>query len=310
LTQSERGEEAWRGRAASVDADDQAAFELGCILAGDDDAPLAFAGTMAEPLSRQAGAEDVAAAAWLVDEPETVSHIHELYRYAGADVALTATAQATAPALGRAGVHVDVGTVVASALRCARSGGPRFVMGEVGPCGIRERGAARAAYAELVGALAPGVHAIMVSSMASALDARTALDACREAAPDLPVCVSLTCDAEGCLGYGEPLAQTFSALASAGADAVGVDGVPADVLARLAPAVVDAAHEAHVRVVCRPSAGAVEGVEDGHPSWPLGDADVEACLRALWDAGVRLLGTGDGVSYGATCAVADVVAGL
>jgi len=101
----------------------------------------------------------------------------------------------------------------------------------VGPLGVRLEplgktglDEARAAFAEQIGALAKaGVDLIIIETMPALNEAREALAAAREVAPDLPVLVMVTVDDESnCLDGSSP-AQAAALLTEWGADAIGVN---------------------------------------------------------------------------------------
>ena len=137
---------------------------------------------MSEP-----GAEDIPPAFWNLAEPQTVRRIHKLYEAAGAQVLLTNTFQASAPALERDGIAPSAAEVNRAAVDNARAAHGEVVVGSIGPCGIEwmredspEFRAARAAYREQATALlTAGVDAVMLETFCSIRDLQPALAGAR-----------------------------------------------------------------------------------------------------------------------------------
>jgi homocysteine S-methyltransferase len=112
-----------------------------------------------------------------------------------------------------------------------KQAGDAWVAGSVGPLGVRleplgKTGLeeARAAFAEQIAALAEaGVDLLIIETMPALNEAREALAAAREVAPNLPVFALVTVDDESnCLDGSSP-AQAAALLAEWGAAAVGVN---------------------------------------------------------------------------------------
>ena len=277
-----------------VDAATLAAAELASALAPSSSERLVFGGPIDAMLARQPLADGIPAPLWDVEEPETVRHLHRLFRDVGADVAVANTAEASGPALEAAGVGLSVDTVVAAAIRAAYSCGPRFVVGEIGPCGASGETAWHA-YSQLAAALAAHeAHGVLVSRMASLPEALVALEAARQAAPSLPAIASVTLDASGNLAQtGEPVEQAFADLAAAGATALGVDGPDAPVMASLAPRIVAAAHDSALEALLRPGSSA--------------SVDFECAATEIVGAGGRLLGCSSGATPSLAALLADAL---
>lgn len=291
-----------------VDAGAQAARDLGVILAPSATVPLVFSGPVSAVLAQQPFSEGIPDVVWNVDEPETVSHAHALFRDAGADVAITNTLQATTPSLEALGVNLTPRTVASTACRCAFSCGPRFVVGAIGPCGLPTgagvadadeatllRSRSRGAYTELARALVEGgVHAVLVCGMRDVSDAENAIAGVLRVCVR-PVIASVSVDGTGRLpDSGASLEEAFASLSRAGADAVGIDGIDVDAVVPLADRIARAAAAVDRRVVVRPSA-----------TKPL---DVEGFGRAadaFSVAGIGLVGGGRGATPPATGVMAD-----
>lgn len=175
-----------------------------------------------------------------ISDPELILGVHQEYLQAGAEILETNTFGANRFRLGRHGLEAKVeeinraGTELARKAvndLLARQGGTAWVAGAVGPLGVRleplgktGRDEARAAFAEQITALAKaGVDLLIVETMPAMNEAREALAAAREVAPELPVVVNVTVDDDGnCLDGASP-EQAAALLTEWGADAVGVN---------------------------------------------------------------------------------------
>jgi methionine synthase / methylenetetrahydrofolate reductase(NADPH) len=175
-----------------------------------------------------------------LSDPNLILSIHEEYLQAGAEILETNTFGANRFRLARHGLTEKVAEINVAGVRLARQAvehlqekqaGTAWVAGAVGPLGVRLEplgktglDEARAAFAEQIGALAAaGVDMLIIETMPALNEAREALTAAREMAPDLPVLVMVTVDDESnCLDGSSP--QVAAArLTEWGAGAIGVN---------------------------------------------------------------------------------------
>ena len=175
-----------------------------------------------------------------LSDPSLILSIHEEYLQAGAEILESNTFGANRFRLARHGLADQVNQINAAGVRIARQAverlkekqaGEAWVAGAVGPLGVRLEplgktglDEARAAFAEQIAALAAaGVDLLSIETMPALNEAREALAAAREIAPDLPVLVMVTVDDEGnCLDGSSP-AQAAALLTEWGAGAIGVN---------------------------------------------------------------------------------------
>jgi homocysteine S-methyltransferase len=175
-----------------------------------------------------------------LSDPGLILSIHEEYLQAGAEIIETNTFGANRFRLARHGLAGKVAQINATGAQLARQAvehlrekqaGSAWVAGSVGPLGIRLEplgktglGEAREAFAEQIAALAEaGVALIIIETMPALNEAREALAAAHEVAPDLPVLVMVTVDEESnCLDGSSP-AQAAALLTEWGAGAIGVN---------------------------------------------------------------------------------------
>lgn len=298
-------------RAFATDTYDRVGAErlLGLLSSG----TLLAQGPMGSMLMSEFCAQDIPAAYWNVAEPQEVTRIHRLYMDAGAQVAITNTFQASAPALERDGIESSVKLVCAEAVACAHAAGARNVIGSVGPCGVdwfkedsAEYRRARSAYREQLHALyAAGCQACMFETFTSIRDLEPAMAAAADVADGMPVFVSFAVDDAGeLLGDGLNIEAAVLWAEKHGADGVGVNCCSIDAATACVPRM---AHAACGYVMARPHAGIPSAGEDGSVSW---DEDPEAFARASvsWARdGARLVGACCGATPASTCAMADAL---
>ncbi len=175
-----------------------------------------------------------------LSDPGLILAVHEEYLQAGAEILETNTFGANRFRLTRHGLAGKVAEINAAGVRLAREAvvhlkdkqaGEAWVAGAIGPLGVRLEplgktglDEARAAFVEQIRALAAaGVDMLIVETMPALNEAREALLAAQEAAPNLPVLVMVTVDDEGnCLDGSSP-EHAAALLTEWGAHALGVN---------------------------------------------------------------------------------------
>src|SRR6516165_3284141 len=157
-----------------------------------------------------------------LSDPNLILSIHEDYLQAGAEILETNTFGANRFRLAKYGLAGQVAEINAAGVRIARQAvdglkqkqaGDAWVAGTVGPLGVPLEplgktglDEARAAFEEQVRALvAAGVDMIIIETMPALNEAREAVLAAREAAPNHPVMVMMTVDDDShCLDGAAP----------------------------------------------------------------------------------------------------------
>src|SRR5918996_913717 len=143
--------------------------------------------------------------------PDVVSSIHRAYLEAGADITTTNTFTATSIGQADYGLQDAVYEMNVAGAQLARAAADEFggfVAGSVGPLNVTlslspkvddpaYRGVSfddvRAAYADQMRALAEGgVDLFLIETVFDTLNAKAAVAAAREAAPDVPLWISFT----------------------------------------------------------------------------------------------------------------------
>lgn len=175
-----------------------------------------------------------------LSDPGMVLSIHEEYLQAGAEILETNTFGANRFRLTRHGLGAKVAEINAAGVKLAKQAvahlrekqaGEAWVGGSIGPLGVRLEplgktglDEARAAFAEQIKAQAEaGVDLLVIETMPALNEAREALIAARETAPDIPVLVMVTVDDESnCLDGSSPQ-HAASLLSEWGAGAIGVN---------------------------------------------------------------------------------------
>ncbi|MFD0885882.1 methionine synthase, partial [Streptosporangium algeriense] len=147
-----------------------------------------------------------------ITRPDLILDVHRQYLAAGADITTTNTFTATSIAQADYGLQEHVREMNLQGARLARQAadeaGGRFVAGSVGPLNVTLSLSPRvddpsyravtfdqvkAAYAEQIAALADGgVDLLLIETIFDTLNAKAAITAAQEVAPDLPLWISVT----------------------------------------------------------------------------------------------------------------------
>jgi 5-methyltetrahydrofolate--homocysteine methyltransferase len=206
--------------------------------------------------------------------PDVVLDVHRRYLAAGADIATTNTFTATS--IGQAdygleGVVRDINLAGASLARqAAEEAGGKLVAGSVGPLNVTLSISPRvddpafrsvsfdqvkAAYSEQIAALADGgVDILLIETIFDTLNAKAAIAAARETAPDLPLWISVTIvDLSGRTLSGQTVEAFWNSIEHAGPLVVGVNCSLG--AAQMRPYVEDLSRLAGTYTSCHPNAG-------------------------------------------------------
>jgi 5-methyltetrahydrofolate--homocysteine methyltransferase len=264
--------------------------------------------------------------------PETVAEIHDSYFAAGADIATTNTFTATR--IGQADYSLEDAAAEMSleGARLARRAAdewtartpdkPRFVAGSVGPLNVtlslspRVEDAAyravafdqvREAYEEQVAALRDGgVDLLLIETIFDTLNAKAAIVAARDVAPELPLWLSFTAvDKSGRNLSGQTSDAFWISVEHAEPFIVGVNCSLG--ATEMRPFLEGLSNSASTYVSCHPNAGLPNelGLHDEQA------ADTSRYLRAFAEDGlVNLVGGCCGTTAEHTQAIARSVAGL
>jgi len=207
--------------------------------------------------------------------PDVILDIHRQYLAAGADITTTNTFTATSFGQSDYGLEHRVYEMNVNAARIARQAvkeaeGQRWVAGSVGPLNVTlslsprvEDAAYRAvtfdqvkdAYAEQMAALREGgVDLLLIETIFDTLNAKAAVAAARDVAPDLPIWLSATItDLSGRTLSGQTIEAFWNSVAHAKPLIVGVNCSLGG--KEIRPHVADLARVAGTYTACHPNAG-------------------------------------------------------
>jgi 5-methyltetrahydrofolate--homocysteine methyltransferase len=256
--------------------------------------------------------------------PEVVLDIHRRYFEAGADIATTNTFTATTIGQADYGLQDHAAEMSLEGARLARSvadefGG--FVAGSVGPLNVTlslsprvDDPAYRAvtfddvrqAYAQQIAALAEGgVDILLIETVFDTLNAKAAIVAAKETAPDLPLWLSFTAiDLSGRNLSGQTVEAFWTSVEHAEPLVVGVNCALG--AKEMRPFVEDLARIAPTWVACHPNAG-LPNEFGGHDELP---ADTSRYLGEFARDGlVNLVGGCCGTTPDHVRAIVEIVRG-
>jgi 5-methyltetrahydrofolate--homocysteine methyltransferase len=257
--------------------------------------------------------------------PEVVLDIHRAYFAAGADIATTNTFTATSIGQADYGLEQHVYEMNVAAARLARraadeAGG--FVAGSVGPLNVtlslsprvdepafrtHTFDQVRGAYAEQIAALAEGgVDLLLIETIFDTLNAKAAIAAALDVAPELPRWLSFTAiDASGRNLSGQTVEAFWPSVQHADPLIVGVNCSLG--ATQMRPYVEALAHVATTYVACHPNAGLPNafGEHDERP------ADTSRYLAEFARGGlVNVVGGCCGTTPEHIRAIVDITRGL
>ena len=258
--------------------------------------------------------------------PDVVLDVHRRYLAAGADITSTNTFTATSIGQADYGLQSLVREMNLRGAQLARQAadeaGGRFVAGSVGPLNVTlslsprvEDPAYRAvsfdqvhaAYAEQIRALADGgVDVLLIETIFDTLNAKAAIAAAREVAPQLPLWISVTIvDLSGRTLSGQTVEAFWTAVAHAQPLVVGVNCALG--AAEMRPYVADLSRLAGVYTACYPNAG-LPNAFGGYDETP----EETAGMLGEFAAGgmVNIVGGCCGTTPAHTARLASAVAGL
>ncbi|MEV4535314.1 methionine synthase [Asanoa sp. NPDC049518] len=176
--------------------------------------------------------------------PDLILDVHRRYLAAGADITTTNTFTATSIGQADYGLEAYVREMNLAGARLARQAadeaGGKFVAGSVGPLNVTLSlspkvedpsyravlfDQVKAAYAEQLAALAEGgVDLFLIETIFDTLNAKAAIAAAREVAPDVPLWISVTIvDQSGRTLSGQTVEAFWNAIAHANPMIVGVN---------------------------------------------------------------------------------------
>jgi 5-methyltetrahydrofolate--homocysteine methyltransferase len=257
-------------------------------------------------------------------QPETVLDIHRAYLEAGADIVTTNTFTATTIGQADYGLEEHAREMSVEGARLAREAAdgvdrPAWVAGSIGPLNVSLslspkvddpgfRSATfdqvREAYGEQIGGLAGGgVDILMIETIFDTLNAKAAVVAAKEIAPELPLWISFTAiDRSGRNLSGQTVEAFWTSIEHADPLIVGVNCSLG--ASEMRPFVEDLARVATTYVACHPNAGLPNAMGE-HDELP---ADTSRILGEFARDGlVNIVGGCCGTTPDHVRAIAEVV---
>jgi 5-methyltetrahydrofolate--homocysteine methyltransferase len=255
---------------------------------------------------------------WNVDRPEEVRASHEAYARAGARVLTTNTFGGSRPRLQMHGLEDRVHELNEAAARVARSAADEhgaLVAGDLGPTGelLAPLGAMQPAQVQeifeeqLHGLRDGGIDLVLVETMSDLGEVEAAVAAARSVVPHLPVVATLSFDTNLRSMMGVRPAEAVTALAAAGADAVGANCGRGPEEMEVIAAQLAEARAADLLLVAQSNAGLPQVVGD-HFEYDRSPADMAKHALVLAELGIDLIGACCGSTPEHVTAMRDVLA--
>jgi 5-methyltetrahydrofolate--homocysteine methyltransferase len=171
---------------------------------------------------------------WNVEKAEAMRVVHMAYADAGARLLTTNTFGGTRPRLALHHLEDRVHELNEAGARLAREVADRsglLVLGSMGPTGelmeplgTMTHDEARELFAEQAAALvAGGADILLVETLSDLGEARAAVDGCRQAAPEVPVAVTMTFDVKRHTMMGVSPQQALDEISAMGVGLVGAN---------------------------------------------------------------------------------------
>lgn len=255
--------------------------------------PLLLDGATGSNLMKAGMPKGVCAETWILDHPQAILDLQRAYVAAGSQVLLAPTFTAGRMYLSQHGLEGELKELNRRLVALSREAaqGKAWVAGDMTTMGRADvpYETMLEYYHEQAQALAEaGVDLILCETLMGHDEAMAALEGCRMAAEELPVCCSFSVTADGMLYFGGSVYEAAPQVAEFGADAVGINcSVGPDQL----ESVVRALRESlTVPVIAKPNAGMPEIDDQGNAHYSMHAADFGRHMAALHRAGASILG--------------------
>lgn len=255
--------------------------------------PLLLDGATGSNLMKAGMPKGVCAETWILDHPQAILDLQRAYVAAGSQVLLAPTFTAGRMYLSQHGLEGELKELNRCLVALSREAaqGKAWVAGDMTTMGRADvpYETMLEYYHEQAQALAEaGVDLILCETLMGHDEAMAALEGCRMAAAELPVCCSFSVTADGMLYFGGSVYEAAPQVAEFGADAIGINcSVGPDQL----ESVVRALRESlTVPVIAKPNAGMPEIDDQGNAHYSMHAADFGRHMAALHRAGASILG--------------------
>jgi len=252
---------------------------------------------------------------WVLENPASITAVQQAYSAAGSNIVYTPTFGGNEVKLSEFGLEArafEINKRLAEISREAVSKYGTLVFGDMAPTGKFVEPSGDWSFEEAVkvfknqaSALAAGgVDGFVIETMMDLQEARAALIAVREVAPDAPVMITLTFDTSQRTLTGVTPEAALITLQSLGADAFGCNCStgPAD----MAKLINSLQEYASIPLIAKPNAG-LPTLKDGKTVFNMNENMFASHVRELLESGVNLLGGCCGTTPGHIAAAAQEV---
>lgn len=251
---------------------------------------------------------------WVYEHPEAICDIHNAYIRAGSNIVYAPTFGGNRCKLKEFGLENRLEEIVSSLVRTAKenAGDRALVFGDIAPTGLFVEPfgdlpfeSAVAIFKEAATAMIKGgADGFAIETMMDLQEARAALLGVREAAPDMPVIVTMTFEASGRTLTGSTPEAALNALQALGADGFGCNCSTGP--AEMARTIAACSPYARIPLIAKPNAG-VPKLENGRTVFTMDHREFAGCASMLTAAGATLLGGCCGTSPEYIAALADAL---
>ncbi len=235
---------------------------------------------------------------WISEHPDIFIALQKEYVEAGTQILYAPTFTANRIKLAEYGLEKEIRSLnhCLAALSREAAGGRALVAGDLtmtgeqlSPIGKMDFEELIGVYSEQIGYLAEaGVDLLVVETMMSLQECRAALIAAKETAPDLPVMVTMTFEADGRSLMGTDAATAAVVLESLGADAVGANCSTGP--EGMASVIRSMAAVTRIPIIAKPNAGLPRLGEAGLTVYDMNPSDFARSMKLVYEAGASVLG--------------------
>ncbi len=259
--------------------------------------PVILDGATGTELIKRGMPAGVSPELWVFENPEVICDIHNAYIAAGSNIVYAPTFGGNRCKLAEFGLAERLEEIVSSLVRITKenAGNRALVFGDIAPTGrfVEPFGdldfeEAVAIFRETASAMAVGgADGFVIETMMDLQEARAALIGVQEAAPDLPVIVTMTFESSGRTLTGSTPEAALIALQALGADAFGCNCSTgpqemAAMIAKMRPF-------AKIPLVAKPNAG-LPRLENGKTVFSMDPDAFAGCASLLIDSGASVIG--------------------
>ena len=254
--------------------------------------PVLLDGATGSNLMKAGMPRGVCAEQWNLDHPDAIRALQRAYAAAGSQIVYAPTFTGSEPYLAQHGLEDRLEEINASLVSLSREavGEGVFVAGDMTTVGRPDVPYEEllAVYTRQAKALAAaGVDLFVIETMMGLEETMAALEACNMVSA-LPVMCTMSVTADGMLYFGGSVYDAAPQLEGFGADAVGINcSCGPD---QMLTVVRSLAENLTVPVIAKPNAGMPMIDDQGNAIYSMGPEEFGVHMKALYDAGARILG--------------------